>query len=83
MTDIQLSKNFLLSEFARSQTASRHKIDNTPSNRAIENLRLLCEKVLQPIRDSYKSPVIISSGYRCRQLNKLIGGAAGSQHQMD
>jgi zinc D-Ala-D-Ala carboxypeptidase len=76
-----LSKNFLLSEFIRSQTASRHKIDNYPPLRAIENLKLLCEKVLQPIRDSYRSPLIISSGYRCRQLNKLIGGASGSQHQ--
>jgi hypothetical protein len=81
MSDIQLSKNFWLSEFTRSQTAARHKIENIPPERAVENLRLLVTRVLQPIRDGLTRPVVISSGYRCRELNKLIGGASGSQHQ--
>jgi zinc D-Ala-D-Ala carboxypeptidase len=81
MSDRQLSKNFWLSEFVRSQTASRHRIDNTPPASAVESLKTLVEQILQPIRDEYKQPLIITSGYRCRMLNKIIGGASRSQHQ--
>jgi zinc D-Ala-D-Ala carboxypeptidase len=80
MQDLQLSKNFYLSEFLVSQTASRHKINNTPSQSAINNLTLLCEKVLQPIRDNFNQPVIISSGYRSPRLNDMVGGSKTSQH---
>lgn len=76
---MQLSKNFTLAELTRSEAALRLGIDNTPSKAEIENLRLLCENVLQPIREEF-GPVRITSGYRCGKLNKLIGGSINSDH---
>lgn len=78
---MQLTKNFELSELIKSQTASRFHIDNTPSQIVISNLKLLCEKVLQPIRDNFDKPVIISSGYRSLKVNsKTHGSSQTSQH---
>lgn len=77
---MQLSKNFYLSEFVSSQTASRFRLDNTPTEKVISNLRLLTEKVLQPIRDHFEKPVIISSGYRSLAVNRAIGSTDKSQH---
>lgn len=76
----KLSNNFYLSEFVNSQTASRMNIPNIPDENAISNLKLLCQKVLQPTRDYFGKPVIISSGFRCQKLNQLIGGSKISQH---
>ena len=78
---MRLSKNFTLRELTKSQTASRRGIRNNPGPRQIEALRLLCEKVLQPVRDHFGEPVNISSGYRSPKLNSAIGGARGSQHK--
>ena len=61
---VKLSKNFYLSELTKSQTAERMGLDNNPSQDETENLRLLCERVLQPIRDHFDSVVSISSGFR-------------------
>jgi zinc D-Ala-D-Ala carboxypeptidase len=77
---MRLSKNFTLSELTKSQTATRRGIDNTPSLTAIDNLQLLVDNVLQPVRDHFKKPVDISSGYRSPQLNVAIGGSATSHH---
>lgn len=77
---MQLSPNFTLAEMTRSQTALRKGIDNTPSPAQIENLRTLCEEVLEPVRAHFGRPVIISSGYRGVKLNRAIGGSATSQH---
>jgi len=76
---MRLSDNFSLEEFTISQTAVRKGIKNKPSKKAIANLKALCEHILQPIRYNY-GPVVISSGYRCTQLNKSIGGSIHSQH---
>jgi zinc D-Ala-D-Ala carboxypeptidase len=76
---MQLTANFYLNEFLISQTASRLGIDNTPPDHAINNIRLLCENILQPLRDNY-GPVVVTSGYRCPELNTAIGGAVNSQH---
>ena len=46
----------------------------------IENLKALCMEVLQPLRDYLEKPVVISSGYRCSEVNKAVGGVSGSQH---
>lgn len=75
-----LTKNFTLQELTKSATATRLKIDNTPSQRIIKNLTELASKVLQPIRDKYGKPIIVTSGYRCEQLNKAVGGVTFSQH---
>ena len=77
---MKLSQNFSLNEFTKSQTATRHNIDNTPSMTIILNLTSLCESVLQPIRNHFMKPMIISSGYRCEELNTKIGGSKTSQH---
>ena len=77
---MKLSENFNLNEFTKSQTATRHNIDNTPSMTEILNLTSLCERVLQPVRNNFQKPMIISSGFRCKELNTKIGGSATSQH---
>ena len=64
---MQLSKNFNLVEMTKSQTAERKGIPNDPSPDHQENLRLLCERVLQPVRDHFNHVVSISSGYRSPQ----------------
>ena len=77
---MKLSDNFSLHEFTKSQTATRHGIDNTPSEEVIGNLQSLCLGVLQPVRTNFQKPMIISSGFRCKELNTKIGGSATSQH---
>ena len=57
-----------------------HNIDNTPNDKQIFNLRNLCVSVLQPVRDYFQKPMIISSGFRCAELNTKIGGSITSQH---
>lgn len=77
-------KHFTLSEFFRSSTAAKNGIKNEPSidERAtiVRNINLLVDNVLDPIRDKFCTPVIITSGYRCPQVNQLVGGVANSQH---
>lgn len=75
---MNLTKNFTLSEL--SYANPEHGIENTPPPMVIENLKLLAEKVLQPIRDHFKIPVIVTSGYRSPEYNLRIGGAINSQH---
>lgn len=75
-----LSQNFQLSEFVRSNVAAHLHIDNTPSAEVIDNLRHLCQNVLQPLRDHLGVPVVVTSGFRCPRLNSAVGGVATSQH---
>ena len=77
---MQLSKNFSLEELTKSQTATRKGIDNTPSPEHQENLKLLCEAVLQPVRDHFSRVVSVSSGYRSPELCEAIGSKSTSQH---
>ena len=78
---MQLTEHFTLEEFTFSSTAKARGIDNTVSNhRVIENLKNLCEQVLEPLRSYANQPITISSGYRCKALNKVVGGAHNSQH---
>ena len=77
---MKLSKNFSLSELTKSQTATRKGISNEPSTEHVENLIHLAESVLQPVRDHFGKPVMISSGYRSPELCEAIGSSAKSQH---
>ena len=77
---MRLTANFTLAELVRSQTALRRGIPNNPGPQEIAALRLLCENVLQPVRDHFGAPVHVSSGYRSPRLNRAIGGSASSQH---
>ncbi len=81
MNRIKLSKNFYLDEFTLSQKAVRAGIliEVTQENIEFFYIKMLCEKVLQPLRDAL-GPVHITSGYRPPKLNKLIGGSSRSQH---
>jgi len=76
---MKLSQHFDLSEFTRSESAKREGLDNTPTSEHLENLKVLCEKVLEPIRLKYGS-INISSGYRGKMLNHFIGGSVNSDH---
>ena len=78
----QLSANFTLAEMTVSRTASRRGIDNTPPPAAIAALRLLAQHVLQPVREHFGKPVVVTSGYRAPALNRAIGGSASSQHTL-
>lgn len=70
---------FKESEFTRSTTASMNKIDNTPSSEILSHIRELMV-FLEPIREKWGKPIIITSGYRCRTLNSLLKGSSTSNH---
>jgi zinc D-Ala-D-Ala carboxypeptidase len=76
----QLSTNFSLHELSKSETALRMGFDNTPDEEATENLRLLCEMVLQPVRDHYGKGVKVNSAYRSPESNAAVGGSKTSDH---
>lgn len=77
---MKLTNNFSLSEFTRSNNAERLNIENTPDAEQTENLRKLCTRLLQPLREIYGEPFFVNSGFRSQQLNKLVGGVPTSQH---
>lgn len=76
---MNLSKNFTLAEFTKSQTALRQGIDNTPNEEHLEAAKALFSAVVQPIRDKF-GPTTINSGYRGPELNEAVGGSTRSQH---
>lgn len=78
----QFSKNFSYEELIASATAKRLKLNNTPTPEEKEKLKRLAVEVLQPIRDKWKSPIIINSAYRSEALNKAVGGVPTSQHRL-
>ena len=76
---MNLSRNFSLLELTKSDTAIRKGIDNNPNADQIEKLRLLCERVLQPVRDHF-GRVKVTSGFRSPELCAAIGSSVNSQH---
>lgn len=76
----RITNDFTLEEMCFSCTARSRKIDNTPSECETRNIELLVRTILQPVRDEFGEPVIVSSGFRCKRLNKIVGGCATSQH---
>jgi len=77
---MQLSDNFSLNEFTKSDTAVRKGIDNTPNDVHLENMKALCENVLQKVRSHFGKSVRITSGYRSPELCEAIGSSSRSQH---
>ena len=77
---MQLTRHFTLKEFTQSNTAQAEGIDNTAPPEVIQNLRSLCVKVLQPLRDFVNRPVEVNSGYRSEALNDAVGGVPNSFH---
>ena len=76
---MKLSAHFDLCEFTRSESAKREGVSNMPTPEHLENIKTLCEKVLEPIRAKF-GPINISSGYRSSDLNHFIGGSLNSDH---
>ena len=73
-------KYFTMGEMMRSDTAARKGIDNKIPKEYLDNVLQLIEKVLDPLREAYGKPIIVTSGYRCPALNKAVGGSATSDH---
>ena len=73
-------KYFTISELTKSATAKRLGINNTPALTERNNLEQLVNKILDPLREAYGAPIIVTSGFRCYLLNRAVGGAASSQH---
>lgn len=72
--------NFSMSELIHSDTAIRYKINNMPDLKSMDNLLKLIVFCLQPLRDRLRRPMVVTSGFRCTQLNKAIGGVPTSHH---
>ena len=77
---MNLSENFTLQELIYSDTAVRMGIDNKPNDETVENLKILCENILEPIRSHFKAPVVVSSGYRSEAVCLAVGSSSKSQH---
>lgn len=75
-------KYFTLEELIQSDTAKRKGINNTPNEIQKQNLILLIDNVLDPLREAYGKPIQVNSGFRCEALNKAVGGAPTSEHRL-
>lgn len=73
-------KFFTVSGFVRSETADKKGIDNRLPKDLLPNVQALVNNVLDPLREAYGKPVIVTSGYRCEALNKAVGGSKTSDH---
>lgn len=73
-------KYFTLDELIHSDTADRLGIDNSPTSEAIQCIDGLVTNVLDKLRDGWGRPIIVTSGYRCKDLNAAVGGTRNSQH---
>ena len=73
-------KYFSINELTSSATALREGIDNRPSKCAYHLLHVLVDQLLDPLREAWGEPIVVSSGYRCKQLNTIIGGVKNSHH---
>lgn len=73
-------KYFTFNELTKSESAKKKGINNIPNDVEKQNLELLVNNILDPLREAYGKPIIVSSGFRCKQLNSAVGGAKTSQH---
>ena len=80
--EILKSRYFTLRELTRSAAALKHKLDNTPDAAAVARLQALVTHVLDPLRQLYGAPIMVTSGYRSPAVNAAVGGAAHSQHML-
>lgn len=70
---------FTIKELIKSDTAEKYKIDNTPDSFSLVHLKVLIA-FLNPLREAWGSAIRVSSGYRCKEVNKLVGGSITSAH---
>lgn len=82
MHESKITLHFSWNEYTKSDTAKAHHINNAITDwDTRDNAVALFENVVEPARDSYGEPVFVTSGYRCKELNELVGGVDDSQHQ--
>lgn len=79
----RITKDFSLEEFTDSEKARKNGIQNTPSPEHIQNIKLLCVKLLQPLRYLYGSPMHINSGFRCKELNDILPDSSDTSDHMN
>lgn len=75
-----MGKYFTTAEFVRSDTADKRGIDNRLPKALVPNVQALVDNVLDPLREAYGKPVTVTSGYRCEELNRAVGGSKTSEH---
>ena len=75
-------KYFTIQELCASATALREGIDNRPNKCAYHLLHVLVDQLLDPIREAWGEPIVVSSGYRSKELNELVGGVKNSHHML-
>lgn len=75
-----MAKYFTLGELCKSDVAVEKRIENTPDYTTIERLNTLMEECLDKVRYHWGKPIGVNSGYRCPELNRVVGGAQNSQH---
>lgn len=78
----KVSPHITLAEATKSQTAVRKGINNTPSATELQRMRIVAMRVFEPVREFIGQPLLVSSFFRCIELNKAIGGASTSQHAL-
>lgn len=76
-----MGKYFTLQEFTKSNAAKKAGIKNIPTEKQINNINKLIDNILDPLREAYGKPIIVTSGFRCDELNDLANGVRGSQHR--
>ena len=79
---MNLSPHFTLAEMTASATARAIGDPNQPGPAEISKLRILCERVLEPVRMHFGLPVRINSGYRSPRTNRAVGSSNTSQHRV-
>lgn len=77
-----ISRHITYKEATGSPTARRLKIDNTPNAQELEAMKLLAESVFEPVREHFNKPILVTSFFRSKALNKAVGGSATSQHML-
>lgn len=75
-----LMNHFTLPELCASVTAKLRGINNMPNFMQASNLEYLVDNLLDPLREAFGAPIIVQSGFRCNELNRLVGGVDGSYH---
>lgn len=73
-------KYFTIEELTHSDVAKSKNINNTPNYLQEKNLEELVDNILDPLREEYGKPIIVTSGFRSNYLNTILNGANGSQH---
>ena len=77
---MRISDHISYNEATRSQTATRKGIDNTPNDQQLASMMVAADKCFEPVRVAYGKPISISSFFRCKELNKAVGGSRTSEH---